>query len=293
MQKKRQIKNLLLLETQKAVHKPNLVVLTGIMLLFLLLFMISPQILIEKALGNQNISETWMELLILFSTGIVIVVGILYCTGIEKRSLRSMGFIKRMAMANYILGYALGVFLFLLMILLGLLTKSIVLTDGNVTGMITVFFLAYMVQGMSEEVALRGLYMMSATNRTTVAKSIVLSAAFFSMPHYLFSNGQLLFTVNTFLMGILLSVVMLTRESIFPAAGLHSAFNFFSRCLFSSHLNPDNTFFTVRSNIPGKEFLGGNSYGYTSGLIWTAAILIVGSILLIRNKRNKDHANFL
>ena len=276
----------ILIEAAKAKFQPNLFVLTVIILVLFFSAYMLPQVILSNIFEGFNLSAATESVSFLFLNIITIAAGILYCTKIEKRSLRSMGFVKKGIGKNYLIGLALGLLILFLTVITSVLLGAAVITRGHITPMVILFFLGFVVQGMSEEVALRGVYMVSAANKSPIVVAILINSLFFAIPHYMFSDGQLLFTINTLLMGILFSIYMLQTDNIWGVSGIHTGFNFFNRVLFNNSEWQDggNSVFLVTSNIPGKELIGGNSYGILSGLIWTIFIVAFLIILVFRGK---------
>ena len=280
----------ILTEAKKAKFQPNIFLL----LLFILILFITAYLLPQIILGNiferiQFPGEAW-EIAFLFLNIITILAGILYCTKIEKRSLLSMGFTKVKIGRNYGIGFFIGIIFLSIIICGNLLFGAVTIKSGYITPMVILFLFGYVIQGMSEEVALRGCLMVSAANRVLIPIAITINSLFFAIPHYIFSGGQLLFTMNVFFVGILFSIYLLQTDNIWGISGLHTGFNIAARCLFNSNSDGISVFY-VTSNLPGKELIGGNDYGITSGLMCTICIVIFLLVLFVKGKINSTKNN--
>ena len=276
----------MLTEAKKAKYQPKLYILVLIIFVLFITAYLLPQIILSNIFNRFPVSGTANEIAFLFLNIITIAAGILYCTKIEKRSLRSMGFTKKRVGRQYILGLAVSLLMVLFIMGGSALFGAVMIETGRITPMAILFFFGFVIQGMSEEVALRGCFMVSAARSAPISAAIVINVLFFTIPHYFFSGGQLLFTANVFLMGIFLSIYMLRTDNIWGVSGLHTGFNFLCRCLFNSNSDAGNSLFQVTSNIPGKEWIGGNSYGISSGLMWTVCIILFTAMLFIGEKYN-------
>lgn len=220
---------------------------------------------------------------------IIYLLSFLYVKCIDKRSIKSMGFIKKGAIKNYIAGLISGSVLFLAVYLLNLTMGSFTFKglSGNASLSIIFAFLFFAFQAMAEEVLYRGLLQISASRKTNNVLGILLSAAFFSIAHINNPGTDFIALVNIFLYGIFLSVLFLKSDSIFLVSGAHTAWNFTMGNIFGvnvSGLDMESTLF--RSEIvPGKELLSGGNFGIEGGLIFTAVIsaVIAFTVILLKN----------
>lgn len=223
---------------------------------------------------------------------IIYLLSFLYVKCIDKRSIKSMGFIKKGAIKNYIAGLISGSALFLAVYLLNLTTGSFTFKglSGNASLSIIFAFLFFAFQAMAEEVLFRGLLQISASRKTNNVLGILLSAAFFSIAHINNPGTDFIALVNIFLYGIFLSLLMLEKGNIFLVSGAHTAWNFTMGNIFGvnvSGLDMESTLF--RSEIiPGKELLSGGAFGIEGGLIFTAVISIAIAFEAMVFKKKKE-----
>ncbi|MBR4078826.1 MAG: hypothetical protein IKK29_01320, partial [Christensenellaceae bacterium] len=112
---------------------------------------------ISSALDFVN-SQTFI-LLSLFVTVITTIGAIIYCTKIEKRRLSTMGFIRKNAVKEYLIGFVIGIGMLAASLLLCVITGTAKISfSGGSIGMILLFLFGYLLQGMSEEVLVRGYF---------------------------------------------------------------------------------------------------------------------------------------
>ena len=242
--------------------------------------------------ASQLMNGDWVNILMLFCTVIATALAIIYCRFIEKRSLFSMGFTKRKAVSNYLTGLLVGALMFGAGVLICWLTgtleyKGMVL--GSNIGMVLVFFLGFLCQGMSEEVILRGYFMVSLAAKKSVVIAILLNSVLFALMH-IFNNGvSILPLINLTLFGIFASVYMLCTENIWGVCAIHSVWNFVQGNIFGisvSGIKINATVFSFESNNT-NTLINGGEFGMEGGLAVTAVLVIATVLtLLIKSRSN-------
>lgn len=227
----------------------------------------------------------------LFSTIAIILTALIYCRYIEKRSFRSMGFVKRGLLKEYALGILVGAVMFTVAVLLCTITGSISITGfspGFALGAILLFFLGYMVQGMSEELFCRGYFMVSVARKHSLITAIIANSILFSLFHLLNSGVTILAIINITLFGIFASVYMLKRGNIWGVAAVHTSWNFVQGNIFGIKVSGINMTNSLLSTDVSDRYtiLNGGSFGLEGGLAVTIVLII--AILLLTFVKNKD-----
>lgn len=281
--------------------------LAGIPTFLYLLFAMVPHFSeISVALKNGDLNA-YSQLLIslsentnyilctLFSTVIVLITAILFCRFIEKRSLASMGFKKEKAVPFYLIGLLAGILLFAASVGIACLNGSVTVTRAETVSvpMILLFFLAFLIQGASEEILLRGYFMMSLSITRGPLFAVVGNALLFALMHAANPGFGFLPFVNVFLFGLILSLLMLRTNSIFLCLALHGAWNFAEGCLFGASVSGMGalpSFFRVTSTA-GMELTNGGTFGPEGGLAVTM-VLILALILTIFLPSNRKVYGF-
>lgn len=268
------------------------------------LFSIDELINISKQIinsgGNINLDEAMNQVIkatmlpMLFFTIAITLAAMLYCATIEIRPLSSMGFVKKSWLSQYSIGILVGVVLFGGYILIGVLSGSIEyrgVTIGESWWIIPIFFLGYVIQGMSEEVLLRGYLMISLTNRVTVFWAVFINSVLFSMLH-LFNPGiSPIALLNIAIFGIVMSLYFLLTGNIWGVSAIHMTWNFLQGNIFGcavSGMESTSSLFSF-APVEGFELLGGGSFGPEGGIISTMILLAacVILIMLLAKKRPK------
>lgn len=241
-------------------------------------------------------ADTTIRLLIsLLSTITTVVAVILWALLIERRNIRGLGFVGRGAVTEYIIGAVGGVLLFGgavgICALFGITEISIAINPS--WGLILLFLVAFLIQGLSEELLCRSLLMISLSRAWPLWACTVCNSAIFSALHLLNPGISLLALFNIFLFGCLASVLMLKRGSVWMVAALHSLWNFAQGNLFGLPVSgiygsPAPLATTVAADTTWGRLLGGGTFGIEGGLAATV-VLLAGllTVLLLPTRKSE------
>ena len=239
-------------------------------------------------------STPWMSIIGLFSTALVIGVCLFYCGVIEKRPIKTVGFVKRGG-RDYIVGLLIGLGLFAAVAGIGALFSLTGLggfrvnAASDLSPMILLFLVGYAVQGMSEEVLCRGYLMISAARKNSLAAAVIVSSLVFTALHVFNSGFGVLPAVNVFLFGFFMAVYMLRTGSIWGVAAIHSAWNFAEGNVFGFSVSGTSTAPSLlRFGQTGADLLSGGEFGPEGSVITTAVLLAAIVIVLYKSRSKKD-----
>ena len=229
-------------------------------------------------------NEPWVMLISLFATAVTTAICLLYCRLVERRSFASMGFRKQGWLPRYLKGYAIGTIMLLVCALILWLTGDLdfAFAENIPVLYLLAFFVGFVIQGMSEEVLVRGYFMVSLGNRCHMAIAIGISSVAFAMLHLLNPGITLLALVNLTLFGVFMAVYILRTDDLLGACAIHSAWNFAQGNLVGiqvSGLAPLPTV-AVMEPIGENPLLHGGAFGLEGGLIVTLVLLIAISLTL-------------
>lgn len=244
----------------------------------------NPQAIIEY---SKNIPANTM-IITLFSTILTTIVALIYCKCIEKRSLSSMGIVKKKSVSLYLKGLLLGFIIFSLAVLIAFLCGSVRFKFNNSANFFTIllFFLGYLIQGFNEEVLFRGYLLVSLSNRTSVRNAILISSIFFSIFHGLNPGVTILGIINIALYGIFASLYILKYQNIWPVAAFHSIWNFLQGNFYGfsvSGMAANNSILNITTSK--YPIINGGSFGMEGGIAVTI-VLILGILFLMKKKKN-------
>jgi len=278
-------------EAKKAKHQLNPILNLLISLLLILLsqlVLILPMFIIIMISGiksnvlSMNMDSTAINLVNLFSTGLLIVICILYCKLIEKRNLRSMGLIKKGAFKSYCVGLIVGLAMFSAVVLILVLSGQLSFISVTLSSLpiIVLFFIGFMVQGASEEFLCRGFLLNSIAAKNGIILAIILNSCLFGFLHFFNSGFSILPLINIILVGIFFSVYAYGTDNIIGVCAIHSMWNFAQGNLYGipvSGMNMGASIFEI--NNFSDSLLSGGTFGAEGGLACT--IVLVISILLV------------
>lgn len=227
----------------------------------------------------------------LFSDIVMLLIVFLFCRFIQKRKLRTLGFIKKGMLEEYGLGMLLGFAFFSVCVLLGVLFGGLKIEGISPEfsiGIFVAYLLGYMVQGMTEEVLCRGYFLGSYARRYPVYAAVLANSLLFASLHLLNSGISVLAFINITLFGIFASIYFIRRGSIWGIGAFHSIWNLVQGNFYGIKVSGTpvgNTLFTTQA-IAGKSLWNGGDFGMEGSLICT--IVMTCGIIFLYTRKNKD-----
>ncbi len=236
------------------------------------------------------------RILSLFLTVITIAVCIFYCKNYEKRTLSSMGLRRKNAIPYYLLGLVIGFCMFSLVMLINLLTGASFF-DGKgqfSLAVIAAYFFGYIIQGSSEELLLRGFFMLSYSSGHGAVSSVLMSSLLFSLLHMGNAGISFIAILNIFLFGIFAGFFMLRCNNIWGICAIHSAWNFTQGNFFGQRVSgasgTSSIFVTGNNRI--YSLINGGEFGPEGGLSVTLVLILALGVLCLctsfKRKRRKN-----
>lgn len=220
----------------------------------------------------------------LLCTGFGTLISIIYCRFFEARPMRSMGFTKEKALTHYLRGLLTGAVLMSAITLLSVICRgnNIALCSNINFGLIGLYFLGFLVQGMSEEVIFRGFLMNTIAGRFHAFIAIGISAAAFSLAHVMNPGFGVLVFINLAMFGVFASLYMIAFDDIWGACAIHSVWNFTQGSFYgisvSGSGNQESVFRTTAAS--SSKLLTGGDFGI-EGSIFTTVVLAAGIAAVI------------
>lgn len=258
------------------------------MVMYMMLMMI-----LKNGLALEMDSPPGMPLVSLFCTVVSTLLVIVYCRFIEKRSLYSIGFTRHRVVRDYLTGLLTGFVMLGASVLISTVTGTLEYDGvvlGNGLGLLFAFFIGFMLQGMSEEVMLRGYFMVSVAARAPMLVAILSNSLIFALLHLLNNGITALSMLNLALFGVFASVYTLKSNSIWGICAIHSIWNFAQGNIFGiavSGSRIDTSVFSYTQTEAGA-LINGGSFGLEGGLAVTV-VLFVGIIatMFIKGRNEK------
>ena len=227
----------------------------------------------------------WYGVVSLLSTLFITLAAMLYCRKIEGRSFASMGFMKKGFLKHYGLGYLIGVVMMIAAAGLAVLLGAADFTGFNAEVSwlyIGLFFLGFLVQGMSEEVLCRGYLCVSLANKTKVAVAVGLSSIVFAALHLGNAGIAPLAFINLTLFGVFMGVYMFRTDDLWGACAIHSAWNFVQGNIIGVSVSGGALRPSVFGTafVEGRELINGGAFGLEGGICVTIVVLAAIALAL-------------
>lgn len=230
----------------------------------------------------------------LFSTVFGTITAIIYCRCIEMRPVRSMGARKKGFFFNYITGMVIGVAMMSLIAVGSVITKanSIAFCKKVNYGLIALYFLGFVVQGMSEEFIFRGYFMNTiggSGKHTLIAVGV--SSVGFALAHAGNPGFGFVPFINLTLFGVFAALYMVYTDNIWGVCAIHSVWNFFQGNIYGISVSgsADTESILRTTPITKSALLTGGKFG-AEGSIYTFVVLAAGVAVLavlINKKKNE------
>ncbi|MGL5650107.1 MAG: CPBP family intramembrane glutamic endopeptidase [Clostridium sp.] len=237
------------------------------------------------------------QIVLIISTGISIGVCFIIVKLKEKRKIRSMGFsFNKKAIIDYLEGFGLGI------VMIGIAWIAIIFFGnavfevkiGNLKNIeflrpFVLMTLAWIVQGASEEIMMRGYMLPVLGVKLTPKAGIIISSLFFSALHLANSGVTVISLINLSLFGIFAAFYAIKNENLWGICALHSAWNFAQQNIFGTLVSGGivyNCSF-IETTYLENNIINGGSFGPEGGIIVTGILVIAITIqVLFLKKKN-------
>ncbi len=237
------------------------------------------------------VSSDAFAVLSLFSNIGMIVIPILFCRLIQKRKPDTLGFIRKGAGKEYLMGLAAGFIAFSAVVLICVLTGAAKINGVSPDfslGMFLLFLIGFMIQGMAEEVVCRGYFMTSLGRRYSMWAAVLANSLIFACLHLLNNGIDVLAFINLTLFGVVASLYFIKRGSIWGIGAFHSIWNLVQGNFYGFQVSGMAVKCTVFSSTAAEDkgIINGGAFGPEGGLAVTIVFLAAICILL-RKKPQK------
>lgn len=241
-----------------------------------------------QILMNKMTQERSYEYANLFGTILSSIVVILWARFYEKRSMKSLGFTRKNALRDYVVGLIIGFVMFSLVVGINVLTGSMTIENvtanlsGATIGFILIFFIGFLFQGAYEELLIRGYLMVNVGAKHKVITAIAVSSIAFALLHGINPGFSFLAVINLILISVFWGLYVICFNNLWGACAMHSIWNFVQGNFYGIKVSgmdiADSVF--VSTSVPGKELINGGAFGAEGGIATTIVISIAILILL-------------
>ena len=262
---------------------------------FSLFFIVNTVTMLARSGIYQILSALWPQqvtfdvaMLIQLGATLTTVAGVLlYCLLVERRTLLSLGFTRRGALGEYGVGLLGGIALFGAAVLLCVATGTLtvrVASSAPSWGLLILFFVGFLIQGMSEEMLCRSYLMVSLSRGWSISACAVLNALIFALLHLGNTNISVVALVNIFLFGLFASMLTLRRGSVWMVGALHSMWNFAQGNLFGIPVSGirglPSPLISNASDGGWQVWINGGAFGLEGGLAVSVVLLVACFVVL-------------
>ena len=246
---------------------------------------------IDEAVNRVGNSDTNM-MISLFVTAAMIGIVFLFCRLIQKRTLSSLGFVRRGFAKEYAKGVCLGFAMFSAAAGICVLTGSLSFSyapKGFSPAVFLLFTAGYMVQGMAEEVLCRGYFLVSVGRRYPMSAAVLFNSCAFAALHLLNPGISPLAVANLILFGIFASICFIRTENIWLVGAVHSVWNLVQGNVYGGNVSGMKTSCSIFSAAAadGREIFHGGEFGLEGGIAVTV-VLLAAILLLLFWKHNNQ-----
>ncbi len=220
----------------------------------------------------------------LFATVFGTITSIVYVRGFEIRRASTMGAVREKAVPHYIVGILVGVGLISAIDLLSVAFGANSLSVGKDInfGLITLYLLGFLVQGMSEEFIFRGYLLTSIGGKAPASVAIAISSVGFMLAHAMNPGFGIMPIINLTMFGVFAALYMLYTGDIWGVCAIHSFWNFTQGSIWgisvSGSGSAESVIYTTAESSHG--FLTGGKFGI-EGSIFTTVVLAAGIAVLV------------
>lgn len=167
-----------------------------------------------------------MMIILLFSFIFIIVMVVILVKAIHKRKLRTIGFVGKGSVVQYMIGIGFGALLLFVQLIPTILNEYDNIAYLGFSNLVIVFLFAFLIQSAAEEILFRGYLFTTVTRRIGILWASVVSSALFALLHVFNPGVNFLAILSIMLLGVFLCFYMVRTNNIWGACGIHFAWNF-------------------------------------------------------------------
>lgn len=278
-------------EGRKKVHPIFAVILAivfltlGELFMLFMLFLPKAETLLMKAIYSD------IEMILTFGGAVFFV--FLWVRFVEKRSISSIGFWRNQWIRKYLRGALIGFVFISIPVMILLLTGIVQLQMQQITPTAIIgivgSLVAFLIQGATEEIVVRGWLFPVLSVRSHIWIGIVVTSFLFGFLHLLNPGITILSISNIILVGVFAAFYALKDSSLWGICAWHSLWNWAQFNIYGFAVSGMAMYSTplFKPVTKGSEVLHGGSFGIEGSII-TTIMLSIASIILWRQLWGKN-----
>lgn len=257
----------------------------GELFMLLMLFLPKAETLLMKAIYSD------IEMILTFGGAVFFV--FLWVRFVEKRSISSIGFWRNQWIRKYLRGALLGFVFISIPVMILLLTGIVQLQMQQITPTAIIgivgSLVAFLIQGATEEIVVRGWLFPVLSVRSRIWIGIVVTSFLFGFLHLLNPGITILSISNIILVGVFAAFYVLKDSSLWGICAWHSIWNWAQYNVFGFAVSGMAMYSTpiFKPVTKGSEVLHGGSFGIEGSII-TTIMLSIASIVFWRQLWGKN-----
>ncbi|MBP0726322.1 CPBP family intramembrane metalloprotease [Bacillus sp. RG28] len=252
------------------------------MLLGVFLFPLYAQMALKNTPMEELLNNPLNNLYGMFVQCLSVVITVLICLKLEKKSWESVGITHiKSQWKNLLMGLLLGAISILFITLILVVTNQITLTSVKITSNLLIntgiFLLGFIFVAINEELFFRGYVVSTLLQTRSFPIAYIVSSIFFGLMHTSNPNVHILGIINVMLIGFLFAYMFIQTKSLWMSMGYHLTWNFFQGNIIGYNVSgtTGSGFFRIKSE---DNFWTGGSFGVEAS-VWTTVFIIVGFIV--------------
>ena len=236
----------------------------------------------------------WANTIDSFSIGLTALIYFALVRFVEGRSIRTMGFPKKGALPEFLIGCVIGGGMVALVVAIASLFGAVTFLRFSLDApTLFAFFLAglsYIVQASTEEIYTRGWLLPVMASNVNKWVAIIVSSSFFSAIHLGNTGVNYLSSLNAALFGVLVAVYAWKKGDIWGACGMHVAWNFVLGNVFGLNVSGYTSESAIAYfDVHGAEWLSGGSYGIEASVVSTVVYgAVIAYIIWVMKPRTPE-----
>lgn len=240
--------------------------------------------------------QTYMyQIMLILNTGSAIIICFLIVKFKEKRSIKGMGFgLRKKAISDYLEGFALGIIMigiaWIGIILFGNSLFELQLKNISKASFIMPFLLmllAWIIQGASEEIMLRG-YMLPVLGVKVGPKFAICASSLIFSGLHLSNNGITpLSIVNLVLFGVFAAFYAIKNENLWGICALHSSWNFAQQNIFGTLVSGGAVYDSslISTTYLENNLINGGTFGPEGGIMVTIVLVVAITVQILQSRK--------
>lgn len=249
--------------------------------------------IIVSSLGNRT--PLMMTLLGMSLFPVMFILVLLVNKYYYKRSFSSLGITGKEFIHKYLSGLGIGLILLLSVYVANFAIGSLSTSVNNQIIWLEIFilFLAYVLQGFTEELLCRGFLMNLLSVKLGIWPAIIINSIIFTALHGMNNGITPLALINLTLAAMFFSLVFYLTNSLIFVGAIHTAWNFLLGPVIGMAVSGGETSISVFQTVPDmqKSLYNGGDFGLEGGIIVTVILTMCCIMIykMISKKNNMLH----